>query len=152
MTSNKHSLLFAIASLLPLTLGAQTPEDHPVEDAAKFKLQTKADPKLPTLYLVGDSTMKVGTPGQRGWGDEMAKYFDFQKIKVVNEAIGGRSSRTFQSEGRWDAVLALVKKGDYVIIEFGHNDGGPINEAPPVAAATRARGTIKGIGEETQEI
>jgi lysophospholipase L1-like esterase len=127
-------------------------EDHPVEDASKFKLQNAPDPSLPTLWLVGDSTMKVGTPGQRGWGDEVAPYFDLKKINVVNEAIGGRSSRTYQNEGRWDALLPMIQKGDFVIVEFGHNDGGPINEKPPVTASTRARGTIKGVGEETQEV
>jgi lysophospholipase L1-like esterase len=126
--------------------------DRPVEDAAKFKLPTKADPSLPSLFLVGDSTMKVGTPGQRGWGDEMAPYFDPRKINVLNTAIGGRSSRTFQTEGRWNAVLSMVSKGDFVIIQFGHNDGGPLNEKPPVTAATRARGTIKGVGDESQEV
>ena len=127
-------------------------EDHPVEDAQKFKLQKKANPSLPTLYLVGDSTMRVGSPGQQGWGDGMARYFDLQKINVVNEAIGGRSSRTYQNEGRWDALLAMLQKGDYVVIQFGHNDGGSLNEAPPVTKSTRARGTIKGTGEETKEI
>jgi lysophospholipase L1-like esterase len=121
-------------------------EDHPVEDASKFQLQAPANPALPTLFLVGDSTMKVGTPGQRGWGEEMAPFFDPQKINVVNEAIGGRSSRTFQAEGRWDGVLALMKKGDYAIIQFGHNDSGAINDN------FRARASIKGVGEETQAI
>jgi len=121
-------------------------EDHPVEDAARHKLQAKTDPSLPTLYLVGDSTMKNGTPDQRGWGEEMAQFFDLHAINVVNQAIGGRSSRTFQSEGRWDGVVAMLKKGDYVIIQFGHNDPGPVNDT------FRARGSIKGVGEETQEI
>jgi lysophospholipase L1-like esterase len=121
-------------------------EDHPVEDASKFKLQVPANPALPTLFLVGDSTMKVGTPGQRGWGEEMAPFFDPQKINVVNEAIGGRSSRTFQAEGRWDGVLAMIKKGDYVVIQFGHNDAGPLNDN------FRARGSIPGVGEESQAI
>lgn len=121
-------------------------EDHPVENASIFKLQVPADPNLPTLFLVGDSTMKVGTPGQRGWGEEMAQFFDPHKINVVNEAIGGRSSRTFQAEGRWDGVLALMKKGDFAIIQFGHNDSGAINDN------FRARASIKGVGEETQAI
>ena len=121
-------------------------EDHPVEDAAKFKLETKANPSLPTLFLVGDSTMRVGTPGQRGWGDEMAPFFDLTKINVVNTAIGGRSSRTFQAEGRWDAVLAMIQKGDFAVIQFGHNDAGAINDN------FRARASIKGVGEETQAI
>ena len=126
--------------------------ERPVEDAAKHKLQAKQNPNLPTLFLVGDSTMRVGTPGQRGWGDEMAAYFDLKRINVLNQAIGGRSSRTFQTEGRWDAVLAMVSPGDYVIIQFGHNDGGAVNEKPPVTAKTRARASLRGGGEETQEI
>jgi len=90
--------------------------------------------------------MKVETPGQRGWGEEMAQFFDLTKINVVNTAIGGRSSRTFQAEGRWDTVLAMIQKSDFVIVQFGHNDASPINDN------SRARGTIRGVGEETQEI
>ncbi len=123
-----------------------------VEDAAKFKLAQKADPTLPTLFLVGDSTMKVGTPGQRGWGEEMARFFDPKKINVLNQAIGGRSSRTYQTEGRWAAVVAMLRPGDTVIIQFGHNDGGALSEPPPVTPKTRARGTIKGIGDESREV
>jgi len=138
--------LLGAACLLATPRPVAAMEDHPVEDASKHKLLTKANPSLPTLYLVGDSTMKVGTPGQRGWGDELAPYFDPAKINVVNQAIGGRSSRTYQTEGRWAAVLAMVQKGDIVIIQFGHNDSGALNDN------SRARGTIKGGGEETQEI
>jgi lysophospholipase L1-like esterase len=145
-----RSVAFVLLTL-PVLRAADSPtptptEDHPVEDASKFKLETKADPLLPTLFLVGDSTMKVGTPGQRGWGEEMAPFFDPKKINVVNEAIGGRSSRTFQAEGRWDGVLAMIEKGDYVIIQFGHNDAGAINDN------FRARASIPGVGEETQAI
>ena len=90
----------------------------------------------------------VATPpcGQRGWGEDFDVFFDPTKVNVVNQAIGGRSSRTFRTEGRWDAVLAMLKAGDYVIIELGHNDGGPINDT------SRARGTIKGTGDEAKEI
>ncbi len=123
-----------------------------VEDAAKFKLARKADPALPTLFLVGDSTMKVGTPGQMGWGEEMARFFDIQKINVLNQAIGGRSSRTYQTEGRWAAVVAMLQPGDTVLIQFGHNDGGALSEPPPITPKTRARGTIKGIGDESREV
>src|SRR5690349_4533210 len=136
-------LCLALLAAFPAVAAAQ---DRPVEDASVHKLQTKANKSLPTLYLVGDSTMKVGTPGQRGWGEEMSPYFNLQKINVVNQAIGGRSSRTFQTEGRWDAVVAQLQKGDYVILQFGHNDGGAINDN------FRARASIKGTGEETQEI
>ena len=121
-------------------------DDRPVEDASRFRLATPASPDLPTLFLVGDSTVKCGTKGQRGWGEELGKYFDPAKVNVVNHAIGGRSSRTFITEGRWAATLGMMKPGDVVIIQFGHNDGGKINDD------SRARGSIRGTGDETEEI
>ncbi len=102
--------------------------------------------KMPTLFIVGDSTVKNGTKGQQGWGDPVAAHFDKAKIKVENHAIGGRSSRTFQTEGRWDKILAAAKPGDFVLIQMGHNDGGPLDDA------ARARGSIRGTGDETKEI
>ena len=102
--------------------------------------------KLPTLFIVGDSTVKNGTKGQQGWGDPVAAHFDKTRIKVENHAIGGRSSRTFQTEGRWDKILAAAKPGDFVLIQMGHNDGGPLDDA------ARARGSIRGTGDETKEI
>jgi lysophospholipase L1-like esterase len=65
---------------------------------------------------------------------------------VQNHAIGGRSSRTFITEGRWNRILETLKKDDYVIMQFGHNDGGPLDDT------SRARGTIKGIGEDSVAI
>lgn len=140
------------ALTIPCSAAAPAEDDRPVEVAAKFKLDTKTNPELPTIYLVGDSTVRVGTKGQRGWGDEFAAFLDTGRVNVVNHAIGGRSSRTFQNEGRWDASLAMMKPGDYVIIQFGHNDSGPLSEPPPVTASTRARGTLRGNGEETVEV
>jgi len=107
------------------------------------------DPSKPTLFLVGDSTVKNGTKGQMGWGEQIDKYFDMTKINVVNRAIGGRSSRSFQAEGRWDQVLAELKPGDFLLIQFGHNDGakpGDPKQDP------RNRGSLRGTGEETVEI
>ncbi|MFO0810968.1 MAG: rhamnogalacturonan acetylesterase [Gemmataceae bacterium] len=103
-------------------------------------------PKVPTLFIVGDSTVKTNTRGQQGWGDPIAALFDKAKIKVENHAIGGRSSRTFQNEGRWDKILAAAKPGDFVLVQMGHNDGGPLDDT------ARARGSIRGTGEETKEI
>ena len=57
-----------------------------------------AGDQKPTLFIVGDSTVKNSTRGQQGWGEELIKLFDPAKITVENHAIGGRSSRTFQSE------------------------------------------------------
>lgn len=104
----------------------------------------------PAFYIVGDSTVKNGDGTGKnqlwGWGSFIADYFDSAKISVQNHAIGGRSSRTFITEGRWDKILATLKKGDYVIMQFGHNDAGPLDDT------ARARGTIRGIGDESKEI
>ncbi len=104
------------------------------------------DAQRPTLFIVGDSTVKNGTPGQQGWGDPIIKLFDATKINVENHAIGGRSSRTFQTEGRWDRILEKAKPGDFVLIQMGHNDGGSLDDP------RRARGSLPGIGDETREI
>ena len=109
-----------------------------------------ADPKLPSLFLIGDSTVRngqgVGTGGQWGWGEPLAAFFDPAKINVVNRAVGGLSSRTYLTAGYWDETLPMVKKGDFVVMQFGHNDAGALNDT------SRARGTIRGVGEESQEI
>ncbi len=101
---------------------------------------------LPTLFVIGDSTANNNANGAQGWGDSFISYFDAKKINVLNRALGGRSSRTFITEGLWDKVLSEMKKGDFVLIQFGHNDAGAINDA------SRARGSLPGTGEETQEI
>lgn len=115
-----------------------------------LRLPTPADPKLPTLFLIGDSTVRNGrgdgADGQWGWGEPIAELFDPAKINVVNRAVGGLSSRTYLTAGHWDRVLAMIKPGDFVLMQLGTNDGAPLNDA------SRARGTIKGIGEETEEI
>lgn len=100
----------------------------------------------PTLFIIGDSTVKTPTEGQQGWGDPIAELFDQKKIRVENRARGGRSSRTFQTEGLWDQILTELKPGDFVLMQFGHNDAGAVNDT------SRARGTLKGTGEETEEI
>ncbi|KLT67423.1 rhamnogalacturonan acetylesterase [Pedobacter sp. BMA] len=103
----------------------------------------------PTLFLIGDSTVKngkgKGDGSLWGWGSFIGEFFDTGKINVENDALGGTSSRTFQTNGLWDAVLAKVKKGDFVMMQFGHNDGSPLDDT------ARARGTIKGIGMESKE-
>ena len=100
----------------------------------------------PTLFIVGDSTVKNGTRGQAGWGDFIAPFFNTDQIQIINRARGGRSSRTFQTEGLWEKVLGDAKPGDFVLIQMGHNDAGPLDDT------ARARGTIRGIGDESREI
>ena len=139
---------FAVTSLFAAAAGPAA-DDRPVEDAKKAGLEQKSKADLPTFWIIGDSTVKVGTTGQRGWGDELAPFFDTTKINLVNRAIGGRSSRTFITEGRWDDILKELHAGDIVIMQFGHNDAGPVNEDPPVTKSTRARGTLKGNGDDS---
>jgi len=104
----------------------------------------------PVFYIIGDSTVKNGdgknTNLLQGWGSFIDEFFDTTKISIENDAIGGRSSRTFITDGRWDKILATLKMGDYIIMQFGHNDGGALDDT------ARARGTIKGIGEDSTEI
>jgi lysophospholipase L1-like esterase len=105
----------------------------------------------PILYLIGDSTVKNGrgngSNGQWGWGSFIADYFDLQKIDIQNKALGGTSSRTFYNKPKlWQQVLDSIRSGDYVIMQFGHNDSSPIVDT------LRARGTIKGNGDEYREV
>ena len=85
----------------------------------------------PVLFLVGNSTMRTGTlgngsNGQWGWGFYAHEYYDENKITVENHALGGTSPRTFYNN-LWKPVLAAIQKGDYVFLELGHNDNGPID-------------------------
>jgi pectinesterase len=84
--------------------------------------------KTTTIFIIGDSTAanKDLSKGklERGWGMALQAYFD-DNIIVDNHAVNGRSSKSFIDEGRWDKVLAKMKPGDYVIIQFGHNDEKP---------------------------
>jgi rhamnogalacturonan acetylesterase len=110
--------------------GAETPNAQvdPKADEQRLGLAGPANPKLPSLFLVGDSTVRnghgTGSDGLWGWGAPIADLFDPAKINVVNRAIGGLSSHTYISAGHWDSTLEMVKPGDFVVIQFGHNDGG----------------------------
>jgi lysophospholipase L1-like esterase len=115
-----------------------------------LQLPLPGNPRLPTLFLIGDSTVRngrgTGANNQWGWGDYLGNYFDLDKINVVNRAIGGTSSRSYLTGGQWERVLDLMKPGDFVMMQFGHNDNAPLNDS------SRARGTIKGVGDENQAI
>ena len=103
-------------------------------------------PALPTLWLIGDSTVRNGTlgdngpTGQWGWGAALPAYFDLKKINVVNRAFGGTSSRTFYSGFFWKNLQPQIKKGDFVLMQFGANDNG----------GARGKGALSGIGDDTE--
>ncbi len=117
----------------------------PLAPAEPLALQTRRA-ALPTIWIAGDSTAAKGSPQATGWGVPFSALLESRKVNVVNGARGGRSSRTFLTEGLWEGMHREIKAGDWVLIQFGHNDAGPVNDA------SRARGSLRGIGGETQEI
>lgn len=139
------ALALAIAALIFCTASTVRAQQE-----RAFAPQPPVNPKLPTLWIIGDSTVRNGhdngNNGQWGWGNPIVHFFDLSRINVQNRALGGTSSRSFRNMGLWDKVLAEMKAGDYVIMQFGHNDSGPLDDP------ARARGTIRGNGEETRDI
>jgi lysophospholipase L1-like esterase len=142
-----------------------SPIGHPISNALRLLALfaglavaggVPAADAVPQLFVAGDSTASFYKPNpknQQGWGAVLQPFFDESKLRVVDVARGGRSSRTFITEGHWDRMLTDVRAGDFVIIQFGHNDSGALNQEP--AGSTRplrARGTIPGIGAESEEI
>jgi len=101
----------------------------------------------PTIYLIGDSTVRNNNKEQWGWGSLLPEFFDSTKITISNQAMAGRSTRTFVKEGRWDNVLSTLKKGDYVMMQFGHNES-----SRPDTSRAGYRGVLKGTGEDTVQL
>jgi rhamnogalacturonan acetylesterase len=100
----------------------------------------------PALFLVGDSIMRTGNGtgenGQWGWGSEITPLFDPAKIHVYNEGRGGRSSRSYIEEGLWAKILDRLQSGDFILLQFGHNDSSNSQSHPD-------RATITGGGDES---
>jgi lysophospholipase L1-like esterase len=115
---------------------------------ARYSPPIPANPALPTLWIIGDSTVRNGTLGdgtnmnQWGWGAPIVPYFDSSKINVVNRAFGGTSSRTFYSGFFWRNLRPQIKKGDFVLMQFGANDNG----------GAAGKGALRGVGAETESI
>jgi lysophospholipase L1-like esterase len=97
---------------------------------------------LPAVFIIGDSTVKNHGAVIQGWGDPIAQFFDRRRIVVENDASAGRSSRTFVTEGLWEEVRGKLRKGDFVLMQFGHND-----TKAPISAN---RYSLAGVGEETE--
>lgn len=86
-----------------------------------FKLM---DENKITVYLIGDSTLSIKekkTYPETGWGMPFVNFFD-ENVKIDNRAMNGRSTSSFIQENRWQPVVSTLKQGDYVLIQFGHND------------------------------
>lgn len=103
-------------------------------------------PGKPILFTIGDSTVKNednSDDSMWGWGSVISELFNPEEITVENHAKAGRSARTFLDEGRWDKVYNALQPGDFVLMQFGHNDGGDINTG-------KARGELHGSGPESK--
>jgi len=101
----------------------------------------------PTLYIIGDSTVRNTNRPQCGWGEMINEFLDTTLINVSNQAMAGRSTRTFIKEKRWDKVLSALKEGDYVMMQFGHNEG-----SKPDTSRAGYRGVLRGTGDETIDL
>lgn len=104
----------------------------------------------PVLYIIGDSTVQNSDGNGRneywGWGSLLYPYLDSNKLAIHNHAKAGTSTRTFILDGRWDKIIATLKKGDFVMMQFGHNDHAGVSDI------TKQKGSLLGTGEETKEI
>ncbi len=130
----KNKMMIALALLLGLTA-------------------FKAERRVTTVFMIGDSTMANkkldGNNPERGWGQMLPGFFT-EDIRVDNHAVNGRSSKSFIDEGRWDRVIAQVQKGDYVFIQFGHNDEKP-DEARHTDPGTTFDANLRRFVRETRE-
>ena len=118
---------------------ALAPLQAMMKDVALPVEKVKRQDGKPVVFITGDSTVKnqdKKEDGMWGWGSQAYNVFDADKIVVANCAKAGRSTRSFLNEGRWEKVYNSLQPGDYVIIEFGHNDQAPTDKKP-------YRGTIR---------
>ena len=92
---------------------------------AAISFSATAQKQPVTIFLAGDSTMAVKQPEKRpetGWGEMLGQHFKVGSIRIENRAANERSTKTFIAEGKWQSIIDALKKGDYVFIQFGHND------------------------------
>jgi rhamnogalacturonan acetylesterase len=101
----------------------------------------------PTLYIIGDSTVRNSNKEQWGWGTLLPNFFDTTTISISNQAMAGRSTRTFIKEGRWENVLKTLKKGDFVMMQFGHNGG-----SKPDTTRAGYRGVLQGTSSDSVQL
>lgn len=113
-----------------------------------------ADSAPVTVFMIGDSTMAdkpvIPAHPERGWGQMLPTYFK-DGVRIENHAMNGRSTRSFIAEGRWKVVLERVKVGDYVIIQFGHNDEKAEDPKRGTGPFTDFKGNLARFVKETRE-
>lgn len=99
------------------------------------------------MFIIGDSTVRNTNRPQCGWGEEIGDFFDTSEIRISNQAMAGRSTRTFIKEKRWEKVLSEMKPGDFLILQFGHNEG-----SKPDTSKAGYRGVLRGTGEDSVQL
>jgi lysophospholipase L1-like esterase len=107
-----------------------------------------------TIFMIGDSTMADkpyddGNP-EKGWGQVFPLYFN-DGVRIENHAVNGRSTKSFLDQGRWEVVREKINPGDYVIIEFGHNDAKKEDSTRFADANTTYRLNLEKFVDETRE-
>jgi lysophospholipase L1-like esterase len=143
---------FFLACLATVAASAQTSAPSaetpvpPPPPQVNLPHRAPLNPALPTIFIVGDSTASNGP--DLGWGSHLENYFDLTKVNVANRAIAGRSSRSYMDEGHWDTTLAEIKAGDFVLLQWGQNDGGDLGSQ----GSRNARGDLRGDGDATQDV
>lgn len=106
-------------------------------------VQVRREKGKPVVFITGDSTVKnkdSDKDGMWGWGSQAYTVFDENKVTCVNVAKAGRSTRSYVREGRWEQVYNSLQPGDFVLLQFGHNDICPITDA-------KERGVIPGTAD-----
>jgi len=105
-----------------------------------------------TIHLAGDSTVCIYDPAktvQEGWGMELGQFFN-DKVTVDNQAVGGANVRSFKASGNWTRIMAALKPGDYVLMQFGANDSGtahgPVNPPEYIAVLSQMADEIRAKG------
>ena len=119
---------------------ALKPLQQMMQNVVADQWQVDRKPGKPVLFFTGDSTVKNADKeddGMWGWASQAQTVFDESKITLCNAARAGRSTRSFIREGLWEKVYNSLQPGDYVTIQFGHNDICPITDQ-------KARGVIPG--------
>ncbi len=113
-------------------------------------LMSMSKPDQPVIYIIGDSTVQNSDGNGKneywGWGTLLKSYLDTNRISLENHAKAGTSTRTFILDGRWEKILVKLKKGDFVIMQFGHNDHSGVDDPKD------QRGTLLGAGDSTRKI
>lgn len=106
-------------------------------------VNVKREKGKPVVFITGDSTVKNKDKDKDdmwGWGSQAGTIFDAKKVTWVNEAMAGRSTRSYIREGRWEKIYNTLQPGDFVLLQFGHNDICPINDK-------KERGVIPGTAD-----